>query len=383
MQPKTKRIPWYLVLLIDLLLCGIGLCLFAYFHHIRILWNIGMPDEPEIVVPVPRPPSFPSDTDTDVFLSTDLTDDTDVTDTNVTDTDASDSVSQTDTVSTDTVTDTETISQTTTETEPPFVENLGQFGAKFPDRFAKTAAEVISTADRYVSRDLDITYTKLVYTGEKIPVNYHVLDIYVRNLENFFTVASLTSRRYFTDMVAATGCVIAISGDYCGNTNAAYEVLRNGTEMRSSNYIIHDLCVLGYDGKLSVFTEDNYDRNKVMALNPYQIWNFGPILVENGKNKTNFSKNRDIAGLNPRVAIGEIEPGHYIFIVVEGQYPKGIKLSALAKILKNMGCVTAYNLDGGASAHGYFNGTILRNGHPDDDTPRKLYDIVCIGEVAQ
>ena len=116
-----------------------------------------------------------------------------------------------------------------------------------------------------------------------------------------------------------------------------------------------------------------------MAQNPYQIWNFGPILVENGKNKTDFLKNYDIGGLNPRIAFGMVEPGHYVFVVVEGQNPTGMKLSSLARIMKDLGCVTAYNMDGGASAHGYFNEVLVRNGHPNS-TPRKLFDIICIGE---
>lgn len=338
MSRTKKRCPLWVLLLADLLLCGIGLCLFCYFHHVRTLWNIGgSSDTVETVLPVrPSTPSLPS-------------------------------------VNTD--------SQTPSQEEEEVFDE-GQFGAKFPDRFARTADQILSTETRYVSRDLDLTLTTCQFTGEAVPVNYYVMDIYVRNPENLYTSASLTERNYFTDMVAASGCVLAVSGDYCGNVQAAYEVIRNGVEMRASDYIIHDLCVLGSDGKMSVFTPENYDREAMLALDPYQAWNFGPILVENGVNKTNFLKNYDIGGLNPRVAVGEVEPGHYIFVVVDGINPSGMKLSSLAKIMKELGCVTAYNMDGGASAHGYFNNVVVRNGHGGSD-PRKLFDIICIGEVAQ
>lgn len=258
----------------------------------------------------------------------------------------------------------------------------GQFGERFPDRFARTAQQVVSTSDRYVSWDLDLTLTTHAFSDEEVPVNYHVMDIYVRNVENLYASVSMSERNLFTDMVSASGCVLAVSGDYCGNDQAAYEVVRNGVELRASDYIIHDICVLDYDGNLSVYTPETYNRESIMAENPYQLWNFGPILVENGVNKTDFLKNYDIGGLNPRIAVGMVEPGHYIFVVVEGQHPTGMKLSSLARIMKNLGCVTAYNMDGGASAHGYFNGTLVRNGHPNSE-PRKLFDIICIGEVAQ
>ncbi|MBQ4323886.1 MAG: phosphodiester glycosidase family protein [Clostridia bacterium] len=350
---SKKRTPLWVLLLTDLILCGIGLCVFCYFHHIRTLWNLGGNPivENEILTPSrPTTPSLPpQNTDTDTYTGTDSFI-------------ASSSDSE--------------------QTDPSETVDEGQFGEKFSDRFARTPEQVVSSADRYISWDLDLTLTTHVFDGEAVPVNYYVMDIYVRNIENLYTSASMSERNYFTHMVTESGCVLAVSGDYCGNDQAAYEVIRNGVELRESDYVIHDVCVLDQEGNLSVYTPENYNREEIMAKNPYQIWNFGPILVENGINKTNFLKNYDIGGLNPRVAIGEIEPGHYIFIVVDGKNPTGIKLSALARIMKNLGCVTAYNMDGGASAHGYFNGTMVRNGHGGED-PRKLFDIICIGEVAQ
>ncbi len=334
MSYARKRLPLWLVLFLDFVIFGISICVFSYFHHVRVLWNLGN-DAPAILTPAPPvAPSIPSDTSGG------------------------------------------------SEQQEADTPEEGQFGAKFPDRFAHQPDEMLCTNERYISEDLDVTLTTCRFTEEAVPVDYYVMDVYVRNIENLYTMASLTDRNYFTDMVAASGSVVAVSGDYCGNDKAAYEVLRNGVELRSSEYIIHDLCVLGYDGSLSVFTPENYQRDAVLAKNPYQIWNFGPILVENGINKTNFLKNYDIGGLNPRVALGEVEPGHYILVVVDGRNPSGMKLSSLARIMRDLGCVTAYNMDGGASAHGYFNGVVVRNGHGGDD-PRKLFDIICIGEVSR
>ena len=35
---KIKHVPVWLIIIADILILAIGLCTFAYFHHIRILW---------------------------------------------------------------------------------------------------------------------------------------------------------------------------------------------------------------------------------------------------------------------------------------------------------------------------------------------------------
>ena len=60
-----------------------------------------------------------------------------------------------------------------------------------------------------------------------------------------------------------------------------------------------------------------------------------------------------------------IEPGHYVFVVVDGRadgYSAGITLPGLAELMQGLGCVVAYNLDGGGSATLYFNGEVVN--HP-------------------
>ena len=47
------------------------------------------------------------------------------------------------------------------------------------------------------------------------------------------------------------------------------------------------------------------------------------------------------------------EPGHYLFVLVDGRdegYSKGATFPELAEIMVNEGCSVAYNLDGGRSA---------------------------------
>jgi hypothetical protein len=55
---------------------------------------------------------------------------------------------------------------------------------------------------------------------------------------------------------------------------------------------------------------------------------------------------------NPRTALGVISPLHYLFIVSDGRTDEstGLSLLQLAELMKELGCRTAYNLDGGGSS---------------------------------
>ena len=63
--------------------------------------------------------------------------------------------------------------------------------------------------------------------------------------------------------------------------------------------------------------------------------------------------NTSVATWNPRCAIGYYEPGHYCLVVVDGRqrgYSLGLEMTELSKLMKQLGCAEAYNLDGGMTA---------------------------------
>jgi exopolysaccharide biosynthesis protein len=99
----------------------------------------------------------------------------------------------------------------------------------------------------------------------------------------------------------------------------------------------------------------------------------GPVLVYKGKIRvTNEEEGLFIKGdkdLNPRSAIGYTRDGRIIVLAVQGRTPKlaaGVTLAQEAKILLDLGCYEALNLDGGGSS------CLLVNGketiHPSDKT---------------
>jgi exopolysaccharide biosynthesis protein len=89
----------------------------------------------------------------------------------------------------------------------------------------------------------------------------------------------------------------------------------------------------------------------------------GPVLVQNGEIKISNNEERKFAGraaLNrePRTAIGYTKEQRIIVWVCEGRSDSAAGLTLLdeAKILKDLGCVEALNLDGGGSSCMLING---------------------------
>ena len=91
---------------------------------------------------------------------------------------------------------------------------------------------------------------------------------------------------------------------------------------------------------------------------------FGPALVVDGeipKLDTQYAYNPN--GRTARSAIGQTAPLSYVFVIVEarGKTGKGVTHAQMAEIMRGIGCVQAYNLDGGNTAE-----MILLGPEPDD-----------------
>lgn len=89
----------------------------------------------------------------------------------------------------------------------------------------------------------------------------------------------------------------------------------------------------------------------------------GPVLVQNGEVSISNNEEMMFAGKalydkHPRTAIGYTQSGKLILLVIEGRNPNatGANLEEEAKILKDIGCWQALNLDGGGSSYMLVNG---------------------------
>jgi hypothetical protein len=90
----------------------------------------------------------------------------------------------------------------------------------------------------------------------------------------------------------------------------------------------------------------------------------GPVLVQDAAIKITNNEELKFAGnavndKHPRTAMGYTRDGKLIILVVQGRFPgvaEGADLNQLAKMLKDIGCVEALNLDGGGSSCMLVNG---------------------------
>jgi hypothetical protein len=84
----------------------------------------------------------------------------------------------------------------------------------------------------------------------------------------------------------------------------------------------------------------------------------GPVLVQNGQIKISNEEELKFTGKaindkHPRTCMGYTGDGYLIIMVIEGRFPgiaEGATLGEQAKLLIDVGCVEALNLDGGGSS---------------------------------
>jgi len=252
-------------------------------------------------------------------------------------------------------------------------QDLG--GGKFADKF--TSGEVVSTATTYASANVNVTLSEVQKGG----MTYYVEDVYIRNITDLRTAfAQDTYGKSIVDwplnIAQQNDAIAAINGDYYG-AGTIGAVIRNGTlySARADG----DVLVLFYDGTMKVYSQAAFNADEVMAAGAYQAWSFGPALLsEDGQALSGFRGG--ISGLNPRTAIGYYEPGHYVFVVVDGRqagYSNGVSLDQLAALMEDLGVRVAYNLDGGKTSQMTFGDALVNQ---PTQGGRTTSDIIYIGE---
>ncbi|MBN7772509.1 phosphodiester glycosidase family protein [Clostridium aminobutyricum] len=262
---------------------------------------------------------------------------------------------------------------------------------KVEDNSPKWAQSESKTEAVVTDRSYEDDWIKItIDTEQKYNSILYIADIWVSDPKYLKTaLANNTYGRNIKDKTSNIAeenhAIFAINGDYYGFREEGY-VLRNGEVYREtarSDKSDEDL-VIDENGDFSIIHENQVSINTLLNDdNIWQILSFGPSLVENGQLTVNETSEVSRAKTsNPRTAIGQISEGHYIIIVSDGRTEEsaGISLLELAQELKERGCITAYNLDGGGSSTMYFNGKVMN--HPTDGRSmkeREVSDIVYIG----
>lgn len=244
--------------------------------------------------------------------------------------------------------------------------------------------EPVITENSYTSDRITIT----IQESEQYDTRIHIADIVLRDSAHLRTaVANGTFGRNVQSptsaMAAENNAILAVNGDYYGFRDSGF-VMRQGYLYRDEaqqDTNCEDL-VIYKDGRLEVVNESQSDAAALAEAGAVQIFSFGPGLIQNGEITVTESSEVGRSMLsNPRTAIGQIEPLHYILVVSDGRSEEsaGLSLLELAQVMSELGCRTAYNLDGGGSSTMWFLGKIIN--HPSDSHgERSVSDIVYIGE---
>lgn len=217
---------------------------------------------------------------------------------------------------------------------------------------------------------------------------YFLVDVQLTDVSGFHTGLSSDKAsgklEPLSTMASRHGAVLAINGDDYG-AHKFGTIIRNGELLR-----VHDttrnMLIVDNTGSMSVIAERSGENpnklsKKLLADKVWQTFEFGPELVRNGQS-VSFSKSFDVISTKssrkePRTAIGQIEPLHYIIIVVDGRqegYSNGITLQDLQQLFVQHGAQTAMNLDGGGSTELWFQGQILNQ--PCGGEERYMSDII-------
>ena len=230
---------------------------------------------------------------------------------------------------------------------------------KFADRYTDT---VVVTENSYSSPDISITVSEETL-GQ---TTYYLADIYVRDITCFQSALANGTygsgfRDSIRDMALLNNALLAVNGDYYGNTNEGV-VIRNGVIYRA-NQTNCDVCVLYYDGSMRVMPGVSFSIEEAIEQGAWQAWTFGPALLNtDGSVLTSFASTSRIISANPRTAIGYYEPGHYCLVVVDGRGESaGITLPDLSELFYDLGCRAAYNLDGGNSSVMVWNSEVIND----------------------
>ena len=206
-------------------------------------------------------------------------------------------------------------------------------------------------------------------------------------------------QRKVEDLISRNPSVLAVSDDMYGlritptgkgKTKYDYHgvVIRNGeviaTKTRNSakrrNWPNLDTMAVYQDGSMKTFDCDALTAEEYLAQGAVQVFAFGPWLLSGGEIHPNLEKINNYS--EPRVALGMVEPYHYILIVTAGRPTskyQGYKLAWLAEKMKEYGCTEALNLDGGDTVALAFNNKVILHGNMESKKLRNLGSMIAFG----
>ena len=255
--------------------------------------------------------------------------------------------------------------------EGPVIPDEGPDTPKITDRTYRDR-NISITLTEYREHDTDIYVAEIKIASADYLKTAFAKNAYGRNI-----------KETTSDMAENNGAILAINGDYYGSRQKGY-VLRNGILYRMDGDPKRQDLMIGKDGDFRIYSEANVSANMLSSFDAWQVFSFGPALLQEGQISVDKNAEVDQATTsNPRTAIAQVGDLHYLMVVSDGRTDRseGLSLYQLATFLQTLGARTAYNLDGGGSSTMWFNGNVINQpvNHGSEVSERKVSDIVYIG----
>ena len=257
---------------------------------------------------------------------------------------------------------------------------------------AEPNSKVIEETTTYEDETLKIEIDHWCWSFNRTDLRFFVAHIYTTRpdqLQTAFAGEEYSKRNAEATSAIAErpGAVLAVNGDYYNYKDNQGLVIRNGVLYREAESTRDQLLIME-DGTFVSLPKGTYKSKtgmEYLTQGVVQSLTFGPLLVDNYEivelpEKKHYFINTADSIREPRTAIGQVEPNHYVFIVADGRREKwsdlGMTLQELQQVFKEQGCRIAYNLDGGGSA------TMILNGQRVNKTSgsreRDVSDIIYI-----
>ncbi len=202
----------------------------------------------------------------------------------------------------------------------------------------------------YLSRDLQITISS--HEDRSVPLEWFETDIIVRNGEAFRTVMTNPDHpgrtfRYPYVIAREEKFVLAFSDDFYGNRMGKDSAEKTGLIIREGRIVSEetnkktghhlpnlDIMTQFPDGSLRVYECNEKKAQELLDMGAVNVFSFGPILIRNGE--INELVYHYFKSIEPRHALGMIEPNHYFLLSVQGRRKdsEGTNLQRVAEIMK-------------------------------------------------
>ncbi len=215
------------------------------------------------------------------------------------------------------------------------------------------------TEDGYEDQSIRVKVETLDLNG----VTVHTARVQIADASQLRTAVAYDSLKNDRTMnlqplARDNNAVIAMNGDlFCQLPEKKRFEYRMTQKIRSKTSNVKDTLIIDDKGDFHLFVRskglsdfaDELKKNGGKVVNAFM---FGPALVRDGE-LLSQDKEYDYARKykNPRSAIGQTGPLSYILVIVEGRGENGgVTHEELGQIMFDLGCIQAYNLDGGNTA---------------------------------